>query len=301
MEIKLLAMDLDGTLLTTANCVPSANAFAVQQARRLGVKIAICTGRAQCEAEFAAVQVGGCDYIITCNGSMLFDNINRHHLSFHVIPYSLVDQVLEILESYDIFYQIYVDDAVCCPARHLKDFKDAPMAQAYIDMFHDSQIPLENPRADIPARGLDVTKFYVPNWDSRLLAEIRARMQKIPDLEVTASSEHSVEIFQAGMDKITALRKLVDHLGITFDNVMMVGDSENDYQAIRAAKYGVAMDNAPDFVKNAAKFVSLGHDDCGVAYAIDKLILTPAREEAQAPAPAAPEFQSGASRPRRFL
>ena len=294
MEIKLLAMDLDGTLLTTANCVPSANAFAVQQARRMGVTIAICTGRAQCEAEFAAVQVGGCDYIITCNGSMLFDNINRHYLSFNIIPYSLVDQVLAILDSYDVFYQVYVDDAVCCPAKHFDDF-----AKAYIDMFHDSQIPLEDPRRDIPAKGLDVTKFYIPNWDTRLLADIRRRIQKIPDLEVTASSDYSVEIFQAGMDKITALRKLVDHLGITFDNVMMIGDSENDYQAVRAAKYGVAMDNSPDFLKNAARFVSLSHDDCGVAYAIDKLILTPAKA-AQLPPDAPEPPMDGASRPRRF-
>ena len=299
MEIKLLAMDLDGTLLSTANCVPSANAFAVQQARRMGVTIAICTGRAQCEAEFAAVQVGGCDYIITCNGSMLFDNINRHYLSFNIIPYSLVDQVLAILDSYDVFYQVYVDDAVCCPAKHFDDFAKAPMAQAYIDMFHDSQIPLEDPRRDIPAKGLDVTKFYIPNWDTRLLADIRRRIQKIPDLEVTASSDYSVEIFQAGMDKITALRKLVDHLGITFDNVMMIGDSENDYQAVRAAKYGVAMDNSPDFLKNAARFVSLSHDDCGVAYAIDKLILTPAKA-AQLPPDAPEPPMDGASRPRRF-
>lgn len=266
-------MDLDGTLLTTNNCVPSANTQAVQRARQLGVTIAICTGRAQCEAEFAAVEVGGCDYIITCNGSMLFDNLNRHHLFFNLIPYSLCDQVLAILDSYHIFYQIYVDDAVCCPTKYYPEFVHVPMARAYIEMFNDSQVLLDDPRKDIVERGLDVLKFYVPNWDAELLATIRGRIQRIPELEVTASSDHSIEIFRAGMDKITALTRLVDHLGITFDNVMMIGDSENDYQAVRACKYGVAMENSPDFLKNVAKFVSLDHNKCGVAHAIEKLIL----------------------------
>ncbi len=276
MDIQLLAIDVDGTLVGSDNIVSKANAEAVQKARELGVKIVLCTGRLHCETEYAAVQLGGCDYMVTCNGSVVFDLVNRRHIFIDILPYSLVDRVIRTLESYDILYQIYTDDVMCIPARQFHKFDDVPLTVGYREMFRESQLLLENPRADIPDKKMDVLKFFVPNFDTELLYDIRSRINQLPGLEVTFSSEYGLEIFREGLDKFTGLNRLLKHLDISYDNVMVLGDSENDLQIIRAARYGTAMENAPDFVKNAASFHTKSNEEDGVADAVRRMILEPA-------------------------
>ncbi len=273
MDIQLLALDLDGTLLNDRNQVSPANAKAVQQARAQGVKVAICTGRVQCEAEYAAVQLGGCDYMVTCNGACVYDVVNRKHLFINIMPYSLCQKIIDALDSFHIFYQIYVDDAVCCPAHLFDNFFKVPMNKEYLHMFSDTQVLLENPREDIINKKLDVIKYFVPNFDQDLVAQVRRKVSTIPGVEVLYSSPYAIEVLQEGMDKLNGLTRLTNQLGITFDQVMTVGDSENDFKVIKAAKYGVAMENADDYIKKAAYYVTASHTEDGVARAVEKLIL----------------------------
>ena len=276
MEIQLLAIDIDGTLVGRDNIVSRENAEAVKKARELGVKVALCTGRLNCEAEYAAVQVGGCDYMITCNGSVVFDMVNRQHIYIDILPYSLVDKVLAVLDSYDILYQIYTDDVMCVPEKQFHKFDSVPFTEGYIAMFKEAQLLLPNPRIDIPERKMDVLKFFVTNWDTELLYDIRSRISRIRGLEVTFSSKYGLEIFREGADKYNGLSRLLKHLDMDFEHVMVLGDSENDLQILKAAKYGVAMENSPEFVKNAAKYHTKSNEENGVAHAIHQLILEPA-------------------------
>lgn len=275
MDIKLLALDLDGTLLDDSNTVSALNATAVQKARQLGIKICICTGRVNCETEYAAVQAGGCDYLITCNGSSVYDVHNRTHLYINLFPYSLCQRVIDVLDNFGMFYQIYIDDAVCCPAHLYEDLFKSPLNKEYMHMFSDTHILLENPKEDIINKKLDVFKFYVPNFDKELISKVRRKVSAISGIEVTYSSPYSLEIFQTGMDKLNGLTRLVDHMGISFDEVMAIGDSENDFQIIKASKYGIAMSNADRYIRNAAYMVTKSYKDSGVAHAINEIILKP--------------------------
>ena len=98
-------------------------------------------------------------------------------------------------------------------------------------------------------------------------------MIALPGFDSTYSSYYSLEVFQAGMDKRNGLSKLLEHLGYGFENLMMIGDSENDLRAIQAAGIGVAMENALDFIKEKADYVTLDRNNSGVAHAIHKFLL----------------------------
>ena len=276
MNIQLLAIDLDGTLVRSDNMVSPQNKAAVKAARDLGVKVALCTGRLHCESEYVVKQLGGCDYLITCNGSVVYDLLNRRHIVKEALPFHLADKVVALLEGYDIFYQIYVDDASCVPASQMNKFDSIPLTDGYRAMFCDTQQPLNNPRAELMEKKLDVLKFFIPSYDTRLLQDIRKQAENIPGLEVTFASKHGLEIFRHGLDKLYGLSRLLDHLNMSYEHVMVLGDSENDLKIIQAAKYGVAMANAPDFVKDAAKYHTKSNEEDGVAHAITQLILEPA-------------------------
>ena len=275
-NIKAIAIDLDGTLLNKQNEVSDRNRRAVARARELGLLVIPCTGRLYCESKFAIDAIDGCEYSLHCNGSAVLNHKTGSPVSLNTLSPELADRAIAQLDSYNVLYQIYVDDADCCAKRFYKDFDERIFNAVYARMFRDTQLWMDDPRSEIAAQGLRVFKFYIPNKDHDLLERIKNEMKAIPGLDATFSSMYSLEVFMAGMDKENGLARLLEHLGLTFENLMMIGDSENDLKAIRAAGIGVAMGNALDFIKEGADFVTLDRGESGVAHAIEQIIFKPA-------------------------
>ena len=273
MDIKVLAIDLDGTLLNKKNEVTPASIEAIRLARQKGIEVVPSTGRLLCESRFAIDAIGGCNYSLHCNGSTAWDHRASKPVFVSAFPKERAQEAIRRLDRHNILYQVYVDNASCCPKRFYGDFTSKIFNQTYVDMFRDTQLWMDDPAEEIFQRGLQVMKYYVPNRDHDLLAAIKEEMLSLEGFESTFSSHYSVEIFQAGMDKYNGLTKLLDHLGVGFENLMMIGDSENDLRAIEAAAIGVAMGNGQDFVKEAADYVAPDHNHDGVAHAIRKFLL----------------------------
>lgn len=274
--IKVIAIDLDGTLLNKQNQVSQANRQAVALARERGLLVVPATGRLYCESKFAIDAIGGCEYSLHCNGSAVLNHKTGAPVSLNTLPPSLADRAMARLDGYNVLYQVYIDDAGCCAKRFYHHFTDQIFNAIYVKMFRDTQLWMEDPRAEIARQRRKVFKFYIPNKDRALLERIKADMTALPGLDATFSSRYSLEVFMAGMDKENGISRLLEHLGMSFENLMMIGDSENDLKAIRAAGIGVAMGNADDYVKAGADFVSLDRGESGVAHAINTLLLLPA-------------------------
>jgi Cof subfamily protein (haloacid dehalogenase superfamily) len=273
LDIKVLAIDLDGTLLNKQNAVTPENIEAIRLAKEKGIEVVPCTGRLLCESRFAIEAIGGCNYSMHCNGSIIFDHRAGKPIYLSAFPKDLARRAVRHLEKHNVLYQVYVDDASCCPKRFYQNFTDEIFNAVYVEMFRDTQLWMEDVEAEIEQNNFKSIKYYIPNRDHDLLERIKEEMIALPGFDSTYSSYYSLEVFQAGMDKRNGLSKLLEHLGCGFENLMMIGDSENDLRAIQAAAIGIAMDNALDFIKAEADFVTLDRNNSGVAHAIRKFLL----------------------------
>lgn len=273
MDIKVLAIDLDGTLLNKDNQVLPESIEAIRLAREKGIEVVPSTGRLLCESRFAIEAIGGCNYSLHCNGSTVWDHRAGKPLFLSAFSDRRSREAIRRLERYNILYQAYTEDASCCPKRFYGDFTDKILNKTYVEMFRDTQLWMDDLAEEISARGMQVVKYYVPNRDRALLERLKEEMSSLEGFESTFSSNHSLEIFQEGTDKYNGLSKLLGHLGLGFENLMMIGDSENDLRAIEGAAIGVAMANGQDFVRRAADYVAPDHNRNGVAHAIRKFLL----------------------------
>lgn len=273
MDIKVIAIDLDGTLLNSKNAVSDENIEAIRLARQRGIEVVPSTGRLLCESRFALEAIGGCNYSLHCNGSIIWDHRAEKAIYLAALPKAQAREAVERLERRNVLYQVYVNDASCCPKRFYDRFNEEIFNPTYVKMFRDTQLWMDNVADEIDRNDYQSIKYYIPNRDHALLESIKEEMTALPEFESTFSSYYSLEVFQAGMDKLNGLTRLLEHMGLGFENLMMIGDSENDLRAIRTAGVGVAMGNALDCIKEGADFVTLDHDHSGVAHAIHKLLL----------------------------
>jgi Cof subfamily protein (haloacid dehalogenase superfamily) len=119
----------------------------------------------------------------------------------------------------------------------------------------------------------NIVKCEIIYRDSTLIAGLKHELQHMPQLEIVDSSKYNIEITRQGVSKGKAVAVLAAHYGLQQEEIITIGDSENDVSMIEYAGLGIAMGNAPDQVKRKAGYVTGTNDEDGVAQAISKFIL----------------------------
>ncbi|MGT2846059.1 Cof-type HAD-IIB family hydrolase [Streptococcus massiliensis] len=267
-NIKLIALDLDGTLLTHDKKISVRNLAALKAAHARGVKIVLTTGRPLKAMDFFLKEIGIADqeneYTITFNGGLVQRNTGEV-LDKTVFRYSDVHDLYDLAEQLRIpldaicegdVYQIQSDQesryATFNPALNFTsvDFSDL-----------SSQISYNKCVSAFDAEILDRALAQIPEEMKNKYGIFKSRAQI---LEFCPKEAH----------KANGLAKLIAHLGIEQSQVMTVGDEANDLTMIEWAGLGVAMKNAVPAVQEAAKVVTpLTNDEDGVAWAIEKYVL----------------------------
>lgn len=243
-KYKLLALDLDGTLLNDRSEIGKANAEWVGRAAEAGMTVCVSTGRGFVSALPFAEQLGLRTPMITVNGGEIWTKPHEIHRRT-LLAADKVMKLHAIAEKHpDAWFWAYTTE-------------DIYNKERWVD--------------DTPSRRW--LKFGYYTEDLPLLASIREQVRGIEGLELSNSSPYNIEVNPAGVSKATALMEVCRLLGYDMSEVVAVGDSLNDIEAIRAAGLGVAMGNAQDEVKAAADVVTGDHRDDGVAQAIREHVL----------------------------
>lgn len=266
--IQLLALDLDDTLLRSDLTISVRNRDALKAAEEQGVRVVLASGRTVEAMEKFADQLGMFDrpgYMISDNGSTVSSTLPRAHLVQHTIDRSLLLNLLQAFEVFDLPVQVYEDRTILVT-------KDNPITATDVALsgFTKKVVP---DLADYLR--FNPTKLVVPGDPETLptaLAVIRTAFGNRINAFISKPCFLEVLPFQA--DKGTALRYVAQTLGIPAGKVMALGDAENDLGMIRYAGWGVAMANAIDKLKEAARIVSqYSHEDDGVAEIVEAYIL----------------------------
>ena len=272
MPIRLIATDMDGTLLTDEPRILSETANVLRRAAERGVVLSLASGRLPDDASFYAVDANLPMHVIALNGAVtlvkpLGDVQEAHHLSLPTVR-----RIMARLDEEKVQYAVFgVHEVV------VSDDMPLSRAQMVIGTFLNrtgGRTAFRNQKQGIDALVQDCVKVVVFSRNLPLLDDLRAFVRDTcPDADVTSSWWDNIEIVPRNASKGNALRALVKSLNIPMDEVMVFGDSDNDLSMLEAAGVSVAMGNANDRVKAASRFQTLTNDEQGVAAAIRAFVF----------------------------
>ena len=259
--IKLISLDLDGTLLDPAGTITPGAKAAIAQAREKGVRVVLNTGRPIPEAIWFAKEAG-CDNLISClGGAALVDGSAGMVLRRRDIPAPSDRRVLELCLGREIELMIFAGDQIV-----MDPFSKASLLRTYpYPAFHDNAVTVDDPLAYLEEQGLPLTKIH-GDWNRPAypLEELAA----LPGVELTCSNDHDFEVVASGVDKGKNLALLAMMYGVPLDQCAAVGDSDNDLAMLQVVGSPIAMGNASPAIKEIACRVAPSNGEEGVAAAI---------------------------------
>lgn len=250
-KYRLLALDMDGTLLNDEQIITPKTVEWIQKAVDAGVHVCLSTGRAFTSAYPYAQQLGLETPMITVNGSEVWRAPHEIYRRSLMDP-KLVEEMYELAKADDIWFWVYSLDKV------------------YNKNNWDGNIT-----------GREWLKFGYYTEDDELRHKLLLRLQDMGGLEITNSSPYNLEINPQGVNKAAGIKEVCKLLGLDMSQVVAAGDSLNDLAAIQQAGLGVAMGNAQETVKEEADVVVASNNDDGIAEIIQKYILTEAATSAK--------------------
>jgi len=272
-KIKLIAMDMDGTLLDDRQHIPKENLTALKQAVAQGVHIAICSGRSASDVSYFASDAGldQCS-ILALNGACCLKAPHQEPYSVSNVKAQTADRVVDILLKHKVTFACFQKNRVVVLQNDYQVQKlnwGTHVARNNANAYAYGIESLERFKNE------GICKFvYIDEDGSPRIEMIRQELIPLESLFVTSSWSNNLELMPQGVSKGVALQDLAQRLGINQDEVMAMGDYDNDLDMIEYAGFGVAMGNASDRVKHAAKHITLTNEENGVAVAIRRFVFT---------------------------
>ena len=259
--IRLIALDLDGTLLDPAGQITHETKAAIAQAQEAGIKVVLSTGRSAQEAADFSIQAG-CDNLSVClGGAVLSDNATGVHLRRWDMPEDIGQRALELCLHRDIELMIFAGEQIV-----LDPFSQRSLAKTFpYPVFHNAAVVTEDPIAYLKEHDLPLTKIH---GDRNRPAYPLEELSQLEGVELTSSNDHDFELVPSGVNKGRTLALLALLWGIPLDQCAAVGDSENDLAMLQAAGFPIAMGNGCAAVKEAACYIAPDNAHHGVAQAI---------------------------------
>ncbi len=272
-DIKLIGLDLDGTTLTTDKVLTEHTKNVLEECLARGIVVLPATGRVACGIPDYLKEIKGVRYILTSNGGAVIDLKDGSIIYENGIPWERALEVFDILETYDTFYDAYVQGMGWCEKRFMDDFPSYNSGKHIENLVRSTRTVIDDLRVEVTRMKSPVEKinmfFKNPEDKDLVMKELAA----IEDLYVTSSLWNNLEINYYSCNKGDALLNLGKLLDIPAESIMACGDGNNDLKMVEMAGLGVAMENAVDEVKKVANFVTKTNDEEGVAYAIEKFCL----------------------------
>ena len=276
-NIKLIALDLDGTLLNSERKVPERNRKAIKQAKEKGIEIIISTGSPYDLMPHEEIKELGISYVITANGSAVYEYPNRKCIYEESIDAMTITPILEFLLTKDMHIDLFMQGKGYCPSytKAIVNKLDVPTARK--EYILNNRAWLENPIEYIREHDLTIQKItmnFYPDRDGELVdrVEVKRYLESLCCISLVSGGWGNLEVTKKGVSKGKALKILCDKLYISLTETLVFGDSLNDLDIIQTSGIGVAMKNAMAGVRDAADYVTDTNDACGVAKFIEELL-----------------------------
>ena len=279
-DIKIISLDLDGTLLDSRKRLSETNRAALEEAAAKGVLIVPTTGRFFGMMPQAIRDLPFVRYAITINGAQVYDRETDTAIVREEIPLGMALDLMRLIDGYDVIYDCYRSNWGWMTASLQEKAEDYATDAHYVKMVREFRNPVPDLKAHLEstAEEGDVQKVMLfarntPGSEAVTKALSEAVAERFPLIKTTSSTWNNLELNIATAHKGNSLKRFAEHLGYTLDNCMALGDGTNDLSMIEAAGLGVAMSNAHPLVLAAADHVTVSNDEDGVAEAIRRFVV----------------------------
>lgn len=270
MVYKIIACDLDETLLSLDNTVSEKNTKAIQAADKLGVKFVLSTGRGYATVQKTLKEIGLYDkadeYVITFNGGAVVENKGNKLLHFKPITFDFASDMYKKGLEYDVGMHVYTQEEVYVYNLIEEERKHLETKMEVIEIFEDNIDFL---------KGQEIVKILYMNTDVPYLNKIEKEVAHLTeDSDVSYSSNRYLEFNAKGVNKGSALTFLADHLGVNIDETIAIGDNYNDLAMLETAGLSVGVQNMVPALKEKVDYVSkASHEEDAIHEVIEKFVL----------------------------
>ncbi|MCH5169860.1 MAG: HAD family hydrolase [Oscillospiraceae bacterium] len=268
MPIKIIATDLDGTLMSPDHVtITERTKNTLLKAHNMGIKIAIATGRTLGFITPVVEQIPFVDFVIFSNGASVYD-VREQKIIYknHISPES-THKILEKLHGLNVYYNTYVDSTVYIQEGKQQFYTNRDLPEDFLKLFMASSKVCKNLAVELNGKSAEIIAVY--SSDETLRNELNEYFKSL-GLLVTASLKDEIEATVPSANKGTALKGLCELLKIKREETMAFGDALNDIQMIEFAGFSFAMGNACEELKKAASFITLSNAEDGLAAAVEK-------------------------------
>ena len=270
MKYKLLVMDVDGTLVDKEGNISTDDKEAIARARQLGIQISLSTGRAAQACLGILDQLSLDGYHVFFDGALVIEPRQGREIYVQPIDSAVAKEAIEFARQNDIYLEFF--SATHYFTEYESRFSEIrrsffgiePTVVDFTDLWQQERFTKAQLMVSSPKEAAKAQKFYA-HFDGRLRFSL-SRTPAYPDIDF-------VNVIDPRVSKGKALEALTSHLGIALDEVMAVGDGNNDIPLLTTAGLAVAMGDAPDEVKAVADYVTLDIDHNGLETAIEKFLL----------------------------
>ena len=264
MAIKLIALDLDGTLLTSDKTITVRTKDILARAMARGVTVTIATGRMLCSALHFARLLGSRAPVVCCNGAYVGTGTDAPLFARYFDP-AFVGEFLTFCYARDWYVNWYSGAEIYAPT-YREDYFTAYRTTAKFRVHAAGEDYL---------RYVDeVPQFVLRDLDQGIAHHARTVAEAFGDAVcVQQNTGTSVDITPPGTSKAVGVRALADALGLTMDEVMVAGDADNDVEMLSMGAFSVVPANGLPVAKEHASYVTASNDENGIAAAVEKFVL----------------------------
>ena len=270
MDYKLIAIDMDGTLLNSNNEVSDRTRRAILMAGDRGVHIILATGRLLNSAIKYSTRIDLKRPIISSNGAVIVDE-NEKVIFERRIDKEQIEMITHIAEKNNVYYHFYGRDS----------FYSNQYVEDIIEFYNPAGVSEEEKIkfnlykniGEVLKEDVGIYKFIFIDNDRKKLYKLREELKKVENINTSSSWVNNVELMGKDVSKGNSLSYLCEKLSIPREQVIAIGDNENDLSMLNFAGLGVSMGNANEKVRSLADIITSTNDEDGVAKIIEKYIL----------------------------
>lgn len=274
MSIKLIVSDIDYTLINGPSLPSERVTSALKRAMAQGIAVVTATGRGLFEARHIAEHVGAMTYCICMTGAQLYDLSREESVFCRILSTNKVRQVVEACRAFPgVYCQLYCEQSIVTDAHNVAAAEQNEVATGYLGRVEKELEVVEDIAKRSELANDRGAKFLIIAKDQAQLPPLKEVIMKIPGLSAVFSGSWSLEVMDGSANKGTALRDLRKILGVEKEEVLAIGDSENDVAMLEEAGIGVAMGNATAPLLARAKHVAPPVWEDGAAVAIERFAL----------------------------
>lgn len=285
---KLVAIDLDGTMLNQYGIITEKTKKAISKAQEKGVEVMIASGRAITSVKRFSKEINSNKYFISGNGAITYDIKNNKILYENILSKTKALKIIKICEENSIYYNVYTENGIIAKKlsyNTLYYYKDN-LTKPDENRTHINIV--ENVYDYFEQREEKILKIMICDEHKTVFNSIVRKLKELSEIEVLEVSHMSRKIIKQGTDEIAleyfytevsakdvdkwnALEEIIGLMNISKEEVVTIGDNANDLKMITNAGLGVAMGESAPYVKQSADIIAPTNDEDGVAIILNKI------------------------------